>query len=271
MQRRTLRKAEVYSHSYRITFSDMDPDYRLTPAAGIAFFQDTVAAYLTTRGLAVFDLQPEGRTWVISDLTLDVCGRLPIWRETVLVKVSPAEITSVKVHFDYEIIDGQGDSVMRGGCCWIPIDLASGKPVRLDEFVDVEGESDVRHPRLHFPDLTEYSLENSHVIDINDMDFNRHMNNIRYLRVALAALPLDYMDRYDIVSVRMKFIRQSFIGETLRCRHQFTDASCLERVCSIINTSDEEVCRLVIRMNPREEIKDPRDIVSRKDSNEDKI
>ena len=68
---------EIFRQDYRITCNDMDSEYRLNSQAILNLSQDTIAAFLTTRHLAAFDLQKEGFTWVLSEYTIDVAGPHP--------------------------------------------------------------------------------------------------------------------------------------------------------------------------------------------------
>lgn len=97
---KTITIGEEYTQDYRITCNDMDSEYRMTPQAILNMSQDTIAAYLTTRHIAAFDLQKEGFTWVLSEYTMEMAGALPLWREKIEVTVSPSEISSAKLHID---------------------------------------------------------------------------------------------------------------------------------------------------------------------------
>ena len=69
---KTITIGEEYTQDYRITCNDMDSEYRMTPQAILNMSQDTIAAYLTTRHIAAFDLQKEGFTWVLSEYTMEM-------------------------------------------------------------------------------------------------------------------------------------------------------------------------------------------------------
>lgn len=50
-----------YSTTYQITSAQMDGRYRLTVDGILTFHENTIARYLTTLGLAAFDLQKQDR------------------------------------------------------------------------------------------------------------------------------------------------------------------------------------------------------------------
>ena len=61
-----------YSTIYPITAANINADYRLTVDALLNFHESTVARYFTTLGVAAFDVQKEDKTWVISEINLDI-------------------------------------------------------------------------------------------------------------------------------------------------------------------------------------------------------
>ena len=72
-----------YSTIYPITAANINADYRLTVDALLNFHESTVARYFTTLGVAAFDVQKEDRTWVISEINLDLPVPPVMWSEDV--------------------------------------------------------------------------------------------------------------------------------------------------------------------------------------------
>ena len=71
----------VHRDEYLITFEDIDPNYRLSLTSALAYFQNSVAAFMTDRHIAAFDIRPEGFLWVISEISMKLSEKSPLWRE----------------------------------------------------------------------------------------------------------------------------------------------------------------------------------------------
>ena len=208
---------EIFRQDYRITCNDMDSEYRLNSQAILNLSQDTIAAFLTTRHLAAFDLQKEGFTWVLSEYTIDVAGPLPLWREKVEVQVIPSEISSVKSHFDYRILNKDGETVVSGTSIWSIINVETGRPELISDHCEIVGESGQRHPRNMIEAVTHSDLDFKYITNISDIDFNGHVHNVSYLKIALSAIPYELSKTNVLKKMVIKFLRQSFINETLTC------------------------------------------------------
>lgn len=238
---------ETFRQDYRITCNDMDSEYRMTPESILNLSQDTIAAFLTTRHLAAFDLQKEGFTWVLSEYTIDLCGALPLWRERLEVVVSPSEISSFKLHFDYRILNKDGDTVITGTSIWSIINVQTGRPEQIAEHCRVCGETVVRHPRIVVKAVSHSDIEFKYITNISDIDFNGHVHNVSYLKIALSVIPFEMSRTKIIKSLTIKFIRQSFIDQVLICSIE-KDAEVLSARSSISNEQGQEVCRMSVTM-----------------------
>ena len=244
---------EIFRQDYRITCNDMDSEYRLNSQAILNLSQDTIAAFLTTRHLAAFDLQKEGFTWVLSEYTIDVAGPLPLWRELVDVQVIPSEISSVKLHFDYRILNKDGETVVTGTSIWSIINVETGRPELISDHCEIVGESGQRHPRNMIDAVTHSDLDFKYITNISDIDFNGHVHNVSYLKIALSAIPYELSKTNVLKKMVIKFLRQSFINETLTCSIE-KDAEDLSAHSSICNEAGQEVCRISVSMQSVESL-----------------
>lgn len=222
---------EPFSMPYRVTFADMDAEYRLSLESILGYFQDAAASYLALRHVAAFDLQADGDTWVITDYSVEICDKLPMWLDEVTTVICPSEVSGVKVYFDFQVVGKNGVVAAKGTCCWSAINVASARPVPLPNLMTIEGESVVKHDRVVYPAVTEASSEYRRLANRSDIDFNDHVNNISYVKIALSGIPVDVAKKTMVRSLAVKFIRQSFLGEELVCRYS-TDFSSFRTDCS---------------------------------------
>lgn len=242
---------EKFSQDYHITCNDMDSEYRMTPQSILHLSQDTIAAFLTTRHLAAFDLQKEGFTWVLSEYTIELKGTLPLWREKVEVVISPSEISSVKLFIDYRILNKDRVAVITGTSIWSIINIITGRPEQLSDHCTISGETIARHSRNIVNAVTHSNIEFRYVTNISDIDFNGHVNNVSYLKIALYSIPFEISRNKIIKNLTIKFLRQCFISQDLQCRIEKEDDALSAR-SSISNEKGEEVCRMSVTMQDAE-------------------
>jgi acyl-ACP thioesterase len=71
-----------------------------------------------------------------------------------------------------------------------------------------------RTPKIVVPEGETCSVEQ--VVQQDDVDFNDHVNNLRYLVLALEALPPGFRRQNALKSLEVRFLGEAFLGNTLR-------------------------------------------------------
>lgn len=243
-----------YYHIYSLTMADIDPNNRMTPMAVLSYFQDAIGRFLAQARVSALDLVEEGATWMITEFHGAFSENLPSWPGIVSVEVFLSEISSVRAHVDYIVRDNKGAIVSRGTSIWVMFDLASRRIIPCSQhrrFVDQYDEANhTSHTRYIFPspNTTLARLVDTHTVTALDTDFNGHVSNRDYFRIAMAMA--DQQESEKILSaVHVKFLQETRVGETLSCfRH--------ENQPDILNVwlakadSGEVACQMVAEWRP---------------------
>lgn len=235
-----------YMHIYPLTLADIDPDKQMTAGAVLCYFQDTIARFLSEFRVGAFDLMEEGITWMICEFHSHF-DRLPFWPGTARVEVFVSELSTVKVYVDFLMRDDRRNIFARGSSTWLMVDVQSRKMLPchcVPRFVTLYDEQNrVPHGRYDFrPIRQEEAVSFSdHTITEAETDFNGHMSNRDYVRLAMGIIrPLAGPDRC-IRELHAKFLQECHTGETLRCLCQRQDS----RICAVLLRPDKRpVCQI---------------------------
>lgn len=219
-----------YRHVYSLTLADIDPDKRMTAGAVLCYFQDTIARFLAENRVGAFDLMEEaGITWMITEFHSEL-GRFPTWPGITQVEVFLSELSSVKVYVDYRMRDERGNIFARGSSTWLMVDVTTRRMLPHQSIPRFAGlmydeQNHIAHRRYSFPtpDLEAGSTdavdvaETVHTVSASETDFNGHMSNRDYVRLAMSLLqPLAPAD-LSIRALHVKFLQECHKGEKLLC------------------------------------------------------
>lgn len=210
-----------YERTYTVTCADMDPQYRLTPFGTIVYLQDTIASYLSTWHAGAFDIIDDGLVWVVLEYQVDILDNIPIWEDTVKVRLSASEITTLKTYFDFEMIDSEGKVFSKGSSVWTIIEAESRHPYRYSlDYVHKKSQIDpailtVKHARLRFQKGGELISTNTYKTQMTDIDFNGHVCNRTYLSVALGCLDSELLDKNFVSNVLVQYVKETYLGDVL--------------------------------------------------------
>ena len=235
---------ENFQMTYTILASDMDTSYHITPNAIMTYFQDCFARFLSSRRVAAFDIVKQNLIWVISELELKFKRERPLWSSDITVKVNFKAITSIRMYVDYSICADNGEAFAEGTSTWVIINQETKRPFSPKELLMEAGivaSSTLEHRELPYDNSSkQYLRQVEHCVNVTDLDFNGHVCNRTYMSISMATLPIEFSQTYIPDYIHIKFVRESFFGETLQCR--ISKGHDLEYWFDIVNEKGKEIC-----------------------------
>lgn len=211
---------------YKVTNALMGADFRLTAVGSQILMQDCFAALMAGYHVAAFDLRSRSLMWIISEFSMEFKGRMPFWGDSVTVELWMSERPSIKVHVDYRLSHA-GKVFCSGDSVWAILDIGSRKPVNSSEVLSAiqpTMELALGSHRHHLDRMCSERYSLCHRINLSDTDFNRHVTNTTYMKVAVNAMPAGYIGSHRLAAMDMRFLHESFIDQTLTCKVYDTDA-----------------------------------------------
>ena len=250
-QRQALIMKRKYH--YTISLSDIGADYEITINAVLGFFQDAIARHMSSGYVASFDVRKKGMLWMINEFHASLAEQRPFWSQEIDVEVFVSELSSVRVYVDFHMTDARGRLFSEGSSVWLLVEKESRRPVLTRSVPELVGLYDaaetVLHERSLFPPEGELIRSTVHPVTATDIDFNGHVNNQSYVRLAVAMAPVEFLDSHIPCDMHVKFLQESFLGDTLECRLSYGEGD--SYVVRQIRQSDgKPVCQVVSRWLP---------------------
>lgn len=214
---------EKYRYTYTVTAADMDARYRMKPNAVLAYYQDAFARYMTTLGVAAFDLAKEGRTWIITEYYALFSQADPLWYERMEVEMWISELSPLRVFSDYIVRKADtGEEVARGYACWNILNIASRSPEKTDFLtgripVIADMVLPEAHRKVRFPKADHPMAAADHTVNLLDLDFNGHVGNRSYLDIAMLTATDDFLRSHRPLFMGIKWQHETMAGDRLHC------------------------------------------------------
>ncbi|WP_418981673.1 acyl-[acyl-carrier-protein] thioesterase [Alistipes sp.] len=210
--------AEKSFYNYRVEPQDVDFTLRATiPSLGAAIL-NTAGADAHGKGFGVDALNADNHSWVLSRMAVEF-DRLPGQYTDYTVATWINEYGRVLSTRNFTLTDAAGTEFGRAVTQWAMIDLKTRSAVDLswvgdahaDAIVDAPSPTDKpRKVRAVQPTLT-----SEHRVAYSDIDFNRHVNTMRYIEMMFDMLPFELLTEEAPVRLDMHFLRESRYGQTL--------------------------------------------------------
>ena len=176
-------------------------------------------------GISADTLMQQGRSWVLSRMAVEI-DRMPEQFEkfdiATWVNRHTSRLLSTR---NFEFVGEDGTVFGRAASQWCVIDFEKRMPVSLEE---VEYLFDPSYPcdepsPCDAPRKVrgiEPTVTRQHKVMYSDIDFNRHVNTMRYIRMMLNTLPIEYLTDNRPMRLDIHFANECKLGQTLTINYE---------------------------------------------------
>ena len=186
----------MYTLDYKVTTSCCDSKGRLKLYSALQMMQDCSEMWIDSEPQARKFFKDNNMTQLLATRQVEVV-RVPRFKEELSVTTSIYEVMPMYGFRNTFIRDAQGGNCYRTWSMGAFVDLATGKLARIADdaiaslTLEPKQEMNYRGRRIILPKQDGTVLESVQVMRA-DIDYNHHMNNANYVRIAMELLPEDF-------------------------------------------------------------------------------
>jgi acyl-ACP thioesterase len=209
--------AEITTYKYRVEPQDVDFTLRASVGSIINYMLNVAGLDAHNKGFGVEVLQGNSFTWVLSRLAIEV-KRQPEQYAYIEVDTWVNEFNRLTTTRNFRLHVGE-EMHAEGVSQWCVIDMASRQAVDLNIFKDiycralVDEASPIAAP-ARLRGITPTATMSRPVV-YSDLDFNRHMNTLRYVDLIFDAMPLELIEKNRGMRLDIHFLAEALYGDTL--------------------------------------------------------
>lgn len=208
---------ETLERKYRLKFSDFNCHDVIAPYAVLDYFQDVAGEHADYIGVGYNDMVNKGYFWVLVRTRFDVVSSLKEY-SNIIVKTWPKKRGKIDFDREYEILDENGNLMIKGISKWCVIDMNTR---RLSPCRDLDYTCSI-YDKENYPDsfkkIEDFSIDGYSVyegkVEYIDIDHNGHVNNIayaRYISNAVKFLKEEQIDSFEINYIKELRIDDEFV------------------------------------------------------------
>ena len=226
----------MFKKVFQISNNDVDTKFELKVSAIFRLFQDV--AMLATKDAKVDSMSLSERNidWVITRMNVEI-KRLPKCDEEITVCTYPGKDMAMLYPRYFFITDSKGEVIVRSSSIWALIDNSTRRVI-VDRDVISKLPEEKYDDQLSLPEKISLP-EDSHFIEkrtihYSDLDFNSHMNNVRYVELLTDTHDSAFCKNHHIKSINLNYMKEIKEKEAVEI---FTDASNPETISVNVNGS----------------------------------
>lgn len=205
----------MYDYHTQLTTSSVGPDGLQSLASAITMMQDCSLAWLESEPVMTAYLEREHVAMLLASRQLEVCRRAQL-NEKLKVTTSIFAFNRLMGYRNTCIYDADGALVAKSRGVGVFVSRDTGKTMRLPQDVvdslvyDPEIPVDVSAKKIRVPDAEPDRVERIRA-RYSDLDFNGHVNNAQYIRMAVDADPT----LADVRRMAVEYRLAAHVGDTI--------------------------------------------------------
>lgn len=247
-----------FCNTYNVRSSEISPEFLMKDYFAGMYFQECFAEYCAARKVAGYDISELGLTWLTSDNRAEFFQPMPFWRSEVKITTWIYKRTPVRIFVNFTA-ESEGRKIAQGSAIQLIADAKSHRPQRVDlvaDKFDLDPETIFDNDDFGKIEMfdngccsTEGMNSITQVVRFDDLDFNMHLNNVRYIPRGLEAIDVNYRLCHRLKSYRIKYEKEAKFGdeiESIVTRRGDDFSHLLRRSCD-----GEQICQMYSHWEPR--------------------
>ena len=205
----------MYSLKYKVTTSCCDSEGNMKLYSALQMMQDCSEMWIDSVPMVKQYFAEQNMAQLLATRQVEVV-RVPGFKEELTVTTSVYEVKPMFGFRNTFIYDAEGRPCYKTWSMGVFVDKAAGKLKRVDDVtiqsmtLDPKLDMDYRDRRIILPKEGGEVLEPVRVLRA-DIDYNRHMNNANYVRVAMELLP----EGFEVRGLRVEYRVAAKLGDVL--------------------------------------------------------
>ncbi len=222
--------------TYPVTInqSDIDMTLRASISTVIGIILRIAGVDAEAKGFGIDAINQENHTWVLSRFALEI-NHLPTLHEEFGITTWIGEYNRLISTRNFVLTSTSGVDIGGAISQWCMLDLASRRAIDLSTLhrnylhhVLREYKSTISAVKK-VPTITEPTSTSTHRVTYSDIDFNGHLNSLRYIDLMLDTLPIELLRLNRPLRIDMQFMHECYIGDNLTINYlQQGDAAIFE-------------------------------------------
>lgn len=236
--------------TYKLGLREVGIKNKLTNYGILAFLEDIATYHSGLVGYGVNDIDKNKGAFLILDWNLEVKNRL-CFNDTIKVKTYalPVNKPTFNCYRNFEVYDEKDELIATASSKWIFYNFEQRKIVKLDEeklkLFEPEGDlNKIEEKITKLKEPTSYEKMIEYQVRRANIDVNKHMNNLVYLKLANEILPEEVYFGDELNNLRINYKHQIRLGETVKIYYTMED----KKHIVVIKNKDESKIHAIVEM-----------------------
>ena len=242
-----------FAETCRTATYDCTFQSKLSPVTALNWFQEIAQLHSEELGLGFSFMEEKGLAWFLVKYDVRFI-RYPVYDQRLIIETEAVAFDRFAAHRTFRLLSQTGELMVEADSEWMMLDRDTGRVLRLNTIPELAAyktaeKSEFKMRRLEKIDGPADQNKEFQVRYL-DIDYNGHVNNVKYLVWAIETLPPEIINREEIERVRIIYKNQAFYGGTVTVKAVQTGEFIWR---TDITDGDRRLCEVELTMRERSE------------------
>jgi acyl-ACP thioesterase len=236
-------------YDYVIESRDMDHTGRVRFTALCHYILETAGTDADNNGFGVRDLNKGHCSWVLSRMAIETGEELR-QGDRITVRTWVNEVSRMMTTRNMTITTADGRVAASAVTQWAIIDIAERTPQDIRALMDYSAALCLDPSPIDKPEKIRHDasqIVKEHKVVYSDIDFNNHVNSMKYIEWMLDMPEQETIDGNKIVRADINFIHEALLGQTVLVALDEGESP----LFGIHESDGTALCRAQFRLQPR--------------------
>lgn len=211
----------IYAHRYFLTAGECDAEGRMPVTLLTARLIEVATEHANALGIGYATLIRHNLAWVLSRVSIEISS-MPGINEEYAVETWIESTNRLFSERCFRLTSADGHVLADARTTWAAIDISTRRSANPGILGDIMFPADPPHcpvePARRMAPLPDDAPAKPYTFGYTDLDFNRHVNTVRYVAIILGFWTLDWHDTHEIGRLDIAFHRECHYGERIGLR-----------------------------------------------------
>jgi medium-chain acyl-[acyl-carrier-protein] hydrolase len=210
--------SDIFKKEYKINIFNVDSEHKCKFSSLVDFLWDVVISQSDYLGETKEGFVHNQCIWVLLKYDITIY-EYPKFRDTITVDT---KVLGTKKFYGYRkntIKNSEGKVIGEVFSTAILIDFEKRRPMRISsdqsEIYGLTGELDEIPHLDDIPKIQKEDYVKDYPVRYSDIDSNGHVNNVKYMEMAIDTLPRYILNEYKLFNIKVLFKKETTDGDTL--------------------------------------------------------
>lgn len=241
--------SKKFSKEYEIYYHDVDSTLQCKLSSIANYLTDVSNSQSEDLGETIQTLIDNNYAWVIYKYDINMYS-YPKYRDVISIE---SDILGVKKFYGfrgYKIRNSEGTIIGEAIALAFLINIEKRRPMRLSkeqyERYGLDGDLKEIIPMDDILDFEDAKYFNDFPIRLSDIDSNGHVNNVKYIEMAIESIPFDIIKDYELTRLKIVFKKETIYGDTVHVSSKIikNEDNKITTLHNLVGNSKKELTKL---------------------------